>query len=123
MSSNIIKIQIDQSALDEAQAKADKLLKTLLSIEHIHRRKFSNALMAEASFEYLYRDGGRLRMTGAAGMPDTFWYPIEFSGTVFGWLRFKLLDMVMGEKLFEAIELRPASEPAPDPSDIWSPFL
>lgn len=123
MSNETLNLAINTSGLDEVQIKADRLLKTWQSIERIQRRKFSNALMVEASFEYLYRAGGRLRLTGAGGMPDTFWFPIEFNGSAFAWLRFKLLDMVMGEKLFEAIELRPASAPAPDPSDIWSPFL
>lgn len=123
MPNDPIKIQIDQSALDEAQAKADKLLATLQQIERSKRRPADASLIFNANIEYVYQQGARLRVADAIGMAHDFWMAIEMGGVVLGWIRFKLLDMIMGERLFEAIELRPASEGAPDSSEIWSPFL
>lgn len=49
-----------------------------------------------------------------------FW--LEFSaagGERLGWFRFTHLASIKNQAIFVATELRPASAPAPDRSDVW----
>jgi hypothetical protein len=52
-----------------------------------------------------------------------FWLEIhDSSATLVGWIRFRFIDYVKEQTIFVAQELRPATNPPPARSVVWSGF-
>jgi hypothetical protein len=63
-----------------------------------------------------------LRVTPKHAPVRPFWLPLTCGTVMLGWIHFRVVGVIRGEVVFEASELRLASDPAPAEQDIWPPF-
>jgi hypothetical protein len=63
-----------------------------------------------------------LRLTPQGAPVRPFWLPLTCGDVMLGWIHFRVVGVIKGEVVFEASELRLASDPAPAEQDIWPLF-